>query len=121
MTTAEPLSPLRIATSSLLAIAGVMMALLARATYGRGGDLAAIKQVAIALYAGAALGMLVAAIPVANGRRWATRVAAVAAAAPAILWLARGADSGAPAGVYAFAAGFLGLAVLALACARRIE
>lgn len=121
MTRVEPLSPLRIATSSLLAIAGVMMALFARATYGRGGELATIKQVAIALYAGAALGMIVAAVPVASGRRWATRVAAMAAAAPAILWLARGASRGAPAGVYALAAGFLGLAVLALACARRIE
>ncbi|MBK7078824.1 MAG: hypothetical protein IPH44_41830 [Myxococcales bacterium] len=113
-----PLSPLRIGTSVAMIVGGLALALFARATYGRGLRLTELKWTAIAIYGTSALALLALAIPVAHGRTWATRVAALAAITPAGLWLIMTLRHGAPRGVFALAGAYVALAALALACRR---
>ncbi|MBK7193063.1 MAG: hypothetical protein IPH80_11320 [Myxococcales bacterium] len=82
-----PLSPPRIGTSVAMIVGGLALALFARATYRPGLRLTELKWTAIAIYGTSALALLALAIPVAHGRTWATRVAALAAITPAGLWL----------------------------------
>jgi hypothetical protein len=113
-----PLSPLRIVASVAMIAGGLTLALLARATGGRGVGLTGLKGTAIAVYGASALGLLALAIPVANGRTWATRVAAVAAGAPVVLWAIMALQRGAPRGVFAVAGAYVALAALTLTCRR---
>ncbi len=111
---AAPLSPLRIVTSIALIVAGLFTIFLAQGLLAD-GDRTGTQTALMAVYGGAGLALFVAAVPLADGTRWACYLATAACAAVVVTWGALLATSGVTLGGAIAVASFAALTAGSLA------
>lgn len=114
---AAPLSPFRIVTSIAVILAGLLAVLLAEGLLASSHRSTA-QHVLLAVYGLGGLTMFVAAVPLADGKAWASHAATAACAAIALTWTILLADHFDALGAI-FAGAFAALAVASERCRER--